>query len=351
VPPGVLGPGAPAGRVLLGAIVAASVGACEGSPAPAGDVSPPPVTSAAAVAIRSEPLRPIPQADPMGPRSELGRKLFFDRRLSRDGTVGCGSCHDLFAAGGADELALSVGVGGKKGLVNSLTVLNALFNDAFFWDGRATSLEHQVGFPLTDPNEMGSTWVDALATIRADPDYVAAFAALYGDGITEENVRKAIASYERTLATPSRFDAWLEGDGAAITAEERRGYEIFKSIGCVACHQGRNVGGNMFQRFGVMGDYFADRGKVAPSDYGRYNVTKKDDDKFVFRVPSLRNVAKTAPYFHDGSAPTLPDAIRTMARYQLGRPLPDGDVALIAGFLATLTGTVPADRGDPKGGG
>jgi cytochrome c peroxidase len=153
-------------------------------------------------------------------------------------------------------------------------------------------------------------------------------------------VKAAIAAYERALITPGRFDRWLDGQSDAITADEQRGYELFKTLGCVACRQGRNVGGNMFQRFGVMGDYFKDRGPITDADYGRFNVTKNETDKFTFRVPSLRNVALTAPYFHDGTAATLPDAIRTMAKYQLGREIADDEVDLIAKFLATLTGEV-----------
>jgi cytochrome c peroxidase len=161
-------------------------------------------------------------------------------------------------------------------------------------------------------------------------------------GITERNVRTSIATFERTLLTPgARFDRWLQGDKGALSEEEAAGYALFKSVGCIACHQGQNVGGNMFQKFGVLGDYFEDRGHVTRDDYGRFNVTGLESDRFVFRVPSLRNVELTAPYFHDGSATTLEQAVRTMARYQLGRPLADGDVQRLVAFLKTLTAPLP----------
>ncbi len=297
--------------------------------------------------LRSEPILPLPKPpEASSALVKLGKALFEDKRLSVKGTVSCASCHDV-ANGGDDGLALSKGADGRDGKVNAPTVLNSGFQTALFWDGRAGTLEEQVGFPLTDPLEMASSWDHALGAIRADAGYRDRFAAAFPDGITEANVRTAIATYERALVTPSRFDRWLGGDNQALSADERAGYELFKSVGCTACHQGVNVGGNMYQRFGVMGDYFADRGNVTERDFGRYNVTKKESDKFVFRVPSLRNIALTAPYFHDGSAKTLGDAVRTMARYQLGRPLADPQVELIEKFLKSLDGDVSAElKGD-----
>jgi cytochrome c peroxidase len=300
--------------------------------------------------LRSEPILPLPAAPKQSPELvSLGRDLFNDKRLSADGSVSCASCHHL-EEGGDDGLRRSKGVGQKEGKVNALGVLNVSFQTSFFWDGRASTLEEQVGFPLNDPLEMAMPWSDALAAIRADARYPARFAANFPDGVTEANVRKAIAAFERSFITPSRFDRWLSGDSAAITEDERAGYELFKSVGCTACHQGVNVGGNMFQRFGVMGDYFEDRGNVTEPDYGRYNVTKNETDKFVFRVPSLRNVALTAPYFHDGSAPTLPDAVRTMARYQLGRQMAEPQVESIVKFLTSLNGELPEELKSDGGG-
>jgi cytochrome c peroxidase len=236
-----------------------------------------------------------------------------------------------------------VGVSGKLGKVNAPTVYNAALNFVQFWDGRAATLEEQVNGPLTNPLEMGSTWDQALEKLRRDPYYSAAFASSYPDGLTAANVRGAIADFERTLVTRgSAFDRWLQGDDAALSSEARAGYETFKAVGCIACHQGQNVGGNMFQRFGVLGDYFKDRGAVTEADYGRYNVTHDENDRYVFRVPSLRNVEFTAPYFHDASAETLPAAVQVMARYQLGRKLSPEQVAAIIAFLKSLSGPMAA---------
>lgn len=296
------------------------------------------------VEFQREPIQPIARdARAAGNHDlvELGGRLFHEPALSGDGTISCRSCHDL-AQGGDGNRRFSAGIGGKEGTINAPTVYNAAFNFVQFWDGRAATLEEQVGGPVTDAREMGGNWEVALRRLRENASYRELFARVFPDGVTEANVRSAIAAFERTLTTPnSRFDRWLAGDRNALTPEEHSGYERFKSAGCIACHQGRNVGGNMFQRFGVMGDYFADRGNVTSADYGRYNVTKQESDRYFFRVPSLRNVALTAPYFHDGSAETLEQAVRVMAKYQLGRPLPETDVAQIVSFLKTLTGDAP----------
>jgi cytochrome c peroxidase len=177
-----------------------------------------------------------------------------------------------------------------------------------------------------------------LVRLGQDPSYVVAFREIYPEGISAEAVRVSIATYERSLMTPNcRFDRYLRGDALAMTDPEKRGYELFKERGCVRCHQGVNVGGNMFSKFGVLGDYFKDRGDITKADFGRWNVTGKEDDRFVFKVPSLRNLTLTAPYFHDGSASTLEDAVSVMARYQLGNDLPKEEVRLIVAFLKTLT--------------
>jgi cytochrome c peroxidase len=296
----------------------------------------------AAVQFQKEPIQPLElDAAVDGARAELGGKLFHDPLLSADGSVACANCHDI-AAGGDDGKRRSLGIKGASGGVNAPTVLNASNNFVQFWDGRAATLEEQAGGPLTNPLEMGSTWDQALAKLRAHPTYPREFAEAFPDGVTEANVRSALATFQRTLVTiDAPFDRWLRGEKAALSADQSSGYELFKNVGCIACHQGRNVGGNMYQRFGVMGDYFAERGDLTDADLGRFNVTKSPADRHVFRVPSLRNVELTAPYFHDGSAETLEDAVRVMARYQLGRPLGDGELLRIVSFLKTLTGKVP----------
>ena len=287
----------------------------------------------------AEPVQPLPREIELDPRKvALGARLFRDPRLSADGSVSCASCHAL-DSGGADGRKRPVGIGGRAGTVNTPTVLNSGFAFRQFWDGRAASLEEQIDGPLKSPIEMGSTWELVLERISADPDYRSAFEGIYPNGVDEPNVKDAIAIFERSLITPdSRLDRYLRGEIQALRPSERRGYELFKQYGCVGCHQGILLGGNMFQRLGIVRDYFADRGGIEPADLGRYNVTGDEADRHVFKVPSLRNVALTAPYFHDGSAPTLEEAIRVMARYQLGREISGPEVQSIAAFLGALTG-------------
>lgn len=293
---------------------------------------------AAAAANADEPLRPLPERLGLDHRKvELGSLLFVDKRLSADGTIACSSCHD-FANGGADPRPRSIGIHGAASAVNAPSVFNSGLNFRELWNGSAPSLEAFVTGVVQNPKVFGSKWSDVVLKISRDPDLDARFAALYGDGVTRDNIVDALATYARSLVTPSRFDRYLRGDTRAITAEEAQGYERFKSYGCIACHQGVNVGGNMYQKFGVMGDYFRDHGHDTPADQGRYAVTGRDSDRHVFKVPSLRNVALTAPYFHDGSAPTLEAAVGVMFRYQLGRTAPPVDRALIVQFLKTLTG-------------
>ena len=294
---------------------------------------------------RSEPIRPLEPPAPLDAtgqaRVALGALLFAEPRLSADDTLACSGCHDL-AHGGADGRPVSVGIHGRSGVVNAPSVMNLDRSATLFWDGRATSLEAQVDGPLLSADEMGSRWDTVVRRLSATPQYVAEFASAYpAEGISAESIRGAIAAYERTLVTTgSRFDRFLLGDTEAISATEKLGYDRFRSYGCTTCHQGRGVGGNLFQKLGIMGDYFADRGgTVGESDYGRFNVTKDEADRFVFRVPSLRMVASTAPYFHDGSVPTLEEAVILMGRYQLGEEISSADVTAIVAFLGALEGT------------
>jgi cytochrome c peroxidase len=301
-----------------------------------------------AAAQTDEPIKPIPTELRLDPKKvALGEKLFNDKRLSRDNTLSCASCHNL-SAGGVDGMANSVGIGGAKSAVNAPTVFNSALNFRQFWDGRANSLEEQAAGPVHNPKEMGSNWAEVLGKLGKDAALVAEFKELYPDGLQSKNIQDGIGIFGRSLATPNaRFDKYLRGDKNAINAEELKGYELFKKYGCVACHQGVAVGGNMFQTFGVMGDYFAKRGNPTEADLGRYNVTKNEADKHVFKVPSLRNVALTAPYFHDGSAKTLNDAVAVMFKYQLGRSASQQDQEQIVLFLRTLTGEYkgkPLDR-------
>jgi cytochrome c peroxidase len=289
-----------------------------------------------------EPIKPLPLDSAQNPsRVSIGRHLFQDARLSANGRVSCASCHDL-AKGGADGRVRSVGFNGQLTAMNAPSVLNAALNFRQFWNGRAASLEEQVDAVVQNPTEMGSKWTEVVTRISSDPVYHRTFAASYADGVTRANIESAIATFERTLITPnSPFDRYLRGDTNAISAEQKAGYLKFKQYGCIACHQGVNVGGNMFQKFGVIGDYFANRGKPTDADLGRYLVTRDETDRHVFKVPSLRNVALTAPYFHDGSAATLGEAVDVMFKYQLGRFASAEDKTVIVKFLNSLTGQLP----------
>jgi cytochrome c peroxidase len=326
-----------------------------------------PIAIAGVIALRSQPAPTSPDARPEGPTSRpepprlgsaiaplpteldldedrvaLGRRLFHEPRLSRDGTISCATCHDL-EKGGVDGRRVSIGIDGAEGDVNAPTVFNSSLNFRQFWDGRAETLEEQVSGPLEHPKEMGSSWDEAIRWLAADAEYAREFAAAYPDGATAETVKHAIAEFERSLITPnSRFDRYLRGEADVLTADEVAGWELFQELGCITCHQGVNIGGNAFQTLGVMGNYFADRGDVTTADLGRFNVTKKERDKHRFKVPSLRNVALTAPYFHDGEAETLEEAVQIMARYQLGFELEAGELRHLVAFLATLTGEYEA---------
>lgn len=330
-------------RLNIAIVALVVMAGCEKSPpmpSPAAETRAPQASRLGA----TSPLLPLPPAPEIdAAQVALGKRLFFDERLSRDDSISCASCH-VIAKGGVDGLPVAIGIDGQKGPINTPTVLNAALNFAQFWDGRAATLEEQAAGPVHNPIEMGSNWPEVIAKLKADAEYPRLFAAAYpGRGITGETITAAIAAYERTLITPSRFDAWLKGDQTALTEREQRGYRLFLDVGCASCHQGANIGGNMYQRFGILEDYFAGR-TVTPADLGRYNVTRRDEDRHVFKVPSLRNVALTAPYFHDASAATLEEAIRIMARVQLGRTLPDDDVTAIAAFLHSLSATrLPAE--------
>jgi cytochrome c peroxidase len=292
-----------------------------------------------ASARNREPIRPIPQTIRVDARKvALGNKLFHETMLSKDNTVSCASCHEL-TKGGTDQRVRSVGIKGAEGPINAPTVFNCALNFKQFWDGRAETLEEQVEGPTQAAAEMGTTWEEIVAKLQRAPDYAAAFKAIYPEGVQRKNVKDAIAEFERSLTTPNaRFDQYLRGDDKAITEDEKEGYRKFKGYGCISCHQGVNVGGNMFQPLGVMGDYFGDRGNITKTDLGRFNVTGEEDDKFKFKVASLRNIALTGPYFHDGSAKTLEEAVTTMAKYQLGRELPPKDLEQVVMFLRSLTG-------------
>ena len=286
-----------------------------------------------------EPILPLPLALDYDPdRAALGEQLFYDHRLSGDETLACVSCHDL-TAGGDDGLAVSGRVEGRSGEVNTPTIFNSVLSFRLGWRGTYRRLADQVDADIEDPRLMNTSWAEVLGKLRADSGYTAAFADTYGDDITRESVLDALSAFHRSLITPNaRFDQYLRGREDALSEAEKSGYRLFKSLGCVSCHQGRNLGGNLFQKVGIFADYFASRGNLREIDFGRFLDTGAQHDLFVFRVPSLRNVAVTAPYFHDGSMAQLEDAVRKMGEIQLGERLTNEEVALIVQFLHSLTG-------------
>jgi cytochrome c peroxidase len=307
---------------------------------------PVPDTAIAVVERASEALVPLPPVPDLPPgKVSLGKALFTDVRLSHDNSLSCASCHDLATAGN-DHRRVAVGIGGAEGSVNAPTVFNASLNFVQFWDGRAGSLEEQAAGPVHNPIEMASNWDEVIGKLRADDGFRREFLRIYPDGITAANLVDAIATFERTLLTENApFDRYLRGDAQAISVQAQEGYRRFRELGCASCHQGANIGGNMFQRFGVMADYFESRSPPRPmttADLGRFNVTGRDEDRKVFKVPSLRNVAVTAPYFHNGSTASLEDAVAIMGRYQLARELSKEEIAALVAFLDTLTGERPA---------
>ena len=290
---------------------------------------------------KAEPVRPVDtyiEYDPA--KAELGFDLFHDTRLSVDNTVSCASCHDL-ATAGVDNHQYSHGVNDLMGGVNAPTVFNAVYNFVQFWDGRAATLAAQAAGPPLNPVEMASSSFDEIiAKLQADKAFAKKFNAVYPDGMTEANLTDAIEHFERTLITPaSRFDKWLMGDDSALTADELEGYELFKKYDCATCHAGKNLGGLSYELMGLRRHYFAERGlELTEEDNGRYKETKNERDRHRFKVPGLRNVEHTWPYYHDGTRHTLEEAVLDMGKYQSGVDLTQAEVDKITAYLKTLTG-------------
>jgi len=279
----------------------------------------------------------------------LGQTLYFENRMSKDGHISCNSCHNLNTYG-VDNQSTSPGDGGIRGDRNSPTVLNAAFHFAQFWDGRAKDVEEQAGGPILNPIEMSMPDQEfVINRLREIKGYQVLFAAAFPgeeQPINYGNIQKAIAAFERKLITPSRFDEYLAGNENALTEKEKQGLQTFMDVGCTACHSGAILGGTMYQKFGLAGNYW-DFTKSTKVDNGRYLVTKNDADKFLFKVPSLRNIEKTHPFFHDGSITDLNEAVKIIAKLQLNKDLTDQEVRDIVTFLKTLTGTVPKDLAAP----
>lgn len=309
------------------------------------------ITLSAAVSAEDAKITPIPNKVTVNAeKAALGEKLYHDPILSGDGKLSCATCHQLHK-GGTDRLPVSTGIKNQRGPINSPTVYNSAHNFVQFWDGRAKDLKAQALGPVENPLEMGEKWPNVIKKLQKHEEYNAALTKLYGKGFSKEDVADAIAEFERTLITPdSRFDQYLKGDKKALTALEIQGYELFQKKNCTLCHNGTYLGGNSYQMLNP--EYFKARGgKLTDADLGRYNVTKKEEDKHMFKVPMLRNVAVTAPYFHDGKVITLEQAVKLMGKYQLGEDIPAPEVRAIAAFLRTLTGTyqgVPLDKVKPR---
>lgn len=288
----------------------------------------------------NEPVRPVAVLDYDEAKAELGFALYHDTRLSVDNTVSCASCHELQNAG-VDNHQYSHGVNDQLGGVNAPTVYNAVYNFVQFWDGRANTLAAQAAGPPLNPVEMASESFDQIiAKLQKDKKFADAFKAVYPDGLTEANITDAIEQFERSLVTPgSAFDKWLQGDDEALTAEQLEGYELFKKYDCATCHAGPILGGLTYELMGHRNDYFGDRGlELTHEDNGRFKETALERDRHRFKVPGLRNVEHTWPYYHDGTRETLEEAVRDMAIYQSDVTLTPEETDLIVAFLKSLTG-------------
>ncbi len=284
----------------------------------------------------SDLISPIPTNEDYDiNKALLGKKLFHEKRLSVDNTISCASCH-IITEGGDDNRKFSIGVNNKKGNVNSPTVLNSRYNLSQFWDGRAKDLKEQALGPIHNPLEMNNDFKNIISKLKNDDYYKNAF-KIYKDGMTQDNILDAIVEFEKALVTPhSKFDRYLLGDKDILSTEEKEGFELFKDYGCISCHNGVNIGGNLYQKMGIIKEY-----KIKSGNLGRYNVTKNEEDKYYFKVPTLRNIEHTSPYMHDGSEENLKETIKVMIEYQVGIIPTDEEIYKIELFLKTLNGNTP----------
>lgn len=288
--------------------------------------------------VAENPDNPITDA-----KVKLGKLLYFDKRLSLNNTQSCNTCHNLETFG-VDNKPVSEGDLGKTGDRNSPTTLNAAFHATQFWDGRAKDVEEQAGMPITNPVEMNIPNEEFLVERLSGIDmYQTLFNEAFGEqGVSYDKIELAIAAFERKLVTPSKFDDYMNGDDAALNLQEKKGMQAFMDAGCNTCHMGNLLGGNIFQKFGVYGNYW-EHTKSEHIDEGRFKETGLEGDKYMFKVPSMRNITKTGPYFHDGSVADLGEAIQIMAKVELNKDLTEGQVTDMIAFLDALTGELPAD--------
>lgn len=288
---------------------------------------------------KQEPILPIPQNVEVNiEKANIGEQLFFDTRLSRNNNRACATCHQL-DAGGDDNITTGIAITGEQLAFNTPSIFNAIYNFRQNWDGSIKTPQEQVNVVISSHSGLDNQWSDIVAILSTDKELKKDFYQAYTDGVTKTNIIDALVEFEKTLITPnSRFDRYLRKEKNSLSQEEIEGYTVFKELGCISCHQGINIGGNLFQKFGVFYDYLSERGNLSKHDYGRFNTTNRLTDQFVFKVPSLRNVAVTAPYLHDGSAETLDEAISIMGKTQIGRSLTVDEIQSIKSFLKTLTG-------------
>ena len=295
------------------------------------------ISSVAVIAQADEPIKPIPDFIELDKaKLNIGALLFFDKNLSKNNNVSCASCHKQ-AEGLTENIPFSTSSLDKLRSRNTQSLFNTAFFSYLHWDGKFTSLNDLGlrGMKGATSNE----WDNILKYLKSSDVYAKLFNAVFNDGVTKSNVAQALAEYQKSFITPnSPFDLFLKGDASALSKQQVQGYRLFKNYGCISCHNSMTVGGQMFAKLGQFGDYFKDRGHIKKADYGRFNKTKLEADRYRFRVPSLRNVALTAPYFHDGSQKTLNEAVQTMAKYQLGRQLSTEDTDALVSFLVSLTG-------------
>ena len=297
-------------------------------------------TETVAEEFANEPLQPLMKSLPTdSAKVALGHDLFHDTRLSADNTISCASCHDLGTAG-VDRHQFSDGINGLLGGVNAPTVYNAALNFVQFWDGRAADLKEQAAGPPLNPVEMGCTSFDQICEALAqDKEFTKRFLEVYPEGYSQSTITEAIAEFEKTLLTPSRFDSYLMGDKNALTEEEQEGYDLFKKNKCATCHVGVNIGGQSYEYMGVTKSYFDYRNTgLTDGDNGRFAVTQKEADRHRFKTPTLRNVMLTYPYMHDGSIETIEDAVRIMHEFEIGHDVTDAELTKIVAFLKSLTG-------------
>lgn len=293
----------------------------------------------AAPAMKTEPIQPLPKEVPYNvDKALLGEKLFFDKRLSGNNTVSCSTCHDL-NKGGVDGLQTSTGIDNQKGPINAPTVFNAVFNHVQFWNGRAASLAEQAAGPPLNPLEMGSESFDEIVDrLNADQKFKTQFEKVYPEGFSGGSITDAIAEFEKTLLTPSPFDRYLEGDETAITQQQKRGYLLFKENRCSTCHVGINLGGQSFEPLGLAHDFFKKDMEITNEDLGVFSLSQEERDRYRQKVPGLRNLSATAPYFHRGDVPTITEAVELMLKFQVGRSMSQGDVNDIVSYLKSLDG-------------